>query len=214
MKNFILAGLLTMTTSLAVSVSAHAEVLTLAVSKMLLHQKNEAYSMLVQPIDAEHGSDKEYVAQANKVNNEFKTCMNPDTPPGGSPVAKFYRYKSPQLGDFCKKLTVAQCIDKVHGQQIEYCTQKVKLNTTDTTDKIHKIDTLAQAVPHGTTPGTSGNGCDDVKNHLKRLIAEKSALEARKKRLEAEIIRTFGEMAAHDAEFNRLRQDAEKQCGN
>lgn len=216
MKNFIAVGMFTMVTLLIVSVSADAEVLTLANSKVLLNQKNQAYPMIVQPIDPANASNPEYVAQVNKINSDFKACMSPDTPPPGSPIGRFHKYKSAQLGDYCDKLTVPQCIDKVHSQQVDYCKQKVKTTSKDSHAPVAASTPVAVAAPAAsqeTTPSQPGNECGDAKNDLKRLTAEKSALEARKKWLETEIIRIFGELAANDAAFNKARQKAERQCG-
>jgi hypothetical protein len=77
MRNTVIAGLLTLFTLLARSVSADAEVLNLATSKLLLKKKNETIPLIVLPIDADRASDKEYVARVNRINNEYKACLNP-----------------------------------------------------------------------------------------------------------------------------------------
>jgi hypothetical protein len=202
MKSVVSAGLFTLII-LSISVTSRAEVLTIAVSKALLKKKNETVPMIVEPLDASRTSDKEYVTLSNWANNAFKICMDTDTPPAGSPVYRFYTYKSPQLADFCTKLTVKQCIDKVHEQQVAFCKQKVQPSNNDKVEKIEIQETLQKL------PGTE---CGSAKNDLKRLNAEKTALETRKKKLEAEIIKVFGELAANDAAINKARQDAERQC--
>ena len=220
MKIKALASLLNLAMLLAFSLAANAEVLTLAKSKELLHLKNQTCPIIVQPVDPANASNPEYVALANKVNSAFKTCMNPATPLVGSPIGRFYKYRSAQLGDYCDKLTVSQCIDKVYGQQVDFCKQKVKLSNTDSVAQVAPLvanQNAPQAVqaphvaPKKTIPGQSGNDCDDSKINLQRLAGEKSALEARKKKLETEIIRIFGELAANEAATNRARQEAEKQ---
>jgi hypothetical protein len=211
MRNPYVAFLLAINLLLALSAPADAEVLNLATSKLLLQKKNETISMIVQPIDADRAADKKYVAQANRVNNAYKACLNPGAPPVGSPVYRFYKYKSPQLGDYCDKLSVQQCIDKVHDQQVAYCRQAVKQNNVAAIEKIQIPEPVEKVEIMKTIAGKPVHETGSAHIDLKRLTDEKSALEARKKKLESEIISIFGELAANEAEISKARKEVERE---
>ena len=177
----------------------HAESLTISAGKALLHQKNKSYPLIVHALDSGLISCKEYVEEANRANAAFKACMNPDSPPTGSPVARFNTYTSKPLGKFCDNLTALQCVDKVHGQQISYCQQAA----SPSNDKAYRQKALC-------TGQTGNQPHDDIKSIVKRLTEEKAALNERKKKLESEITTINAEIAAKDAKINEVTRETGK----
>ena len=64
---------------------------------------------------------REYNEAVKAAEAEARACLNPDTPPAGSPVAKFNALTNAQLAAFCGDKTLEACVANVLLEQKRFC---------------------------------------------------------------------------------------------
>lgn len=64
---------------------------------------------------------REYNEAVKAAEAEAKACLNPDSPPAGSPLAKFNALTNAQLGSFCGDKTLDACVAGVLLDQKKFC---------------------------------------------------------------------------------------------
>lgn len=168
-------------------------------AKNFLRQRYAAQSKIVFQHDASLASCGAYVQLITKANNDFRTCTNPDTPPPGSPVARFNAYTNMQLGQYCGNLTMQQCVDRVNAEQQQYCHQVV-MPIRQQAEKAKKECSEARAE------------CTQAKQKLAAFEQKMPALDARKKQLEAELAKVNAEINTTNQALTAARQEVQRQC--
>lgn len=64
---------------------------------------------------------REYNEAVKAAEAEAKACLDPDSPPAGSPVAKFNALNNTQLAAFCGDKTLDACVANVLLDQKKFC---------------------------------------------------------------------------------------------
>lgn len=169
-------------------------------AKNLMRQRHAVQPHVVFQHDASLGSCSAYVQLINKANADFRNCTNPDTPPPGSPIARFNAYSNMQLGQFCGNMTMQQCVDKVNADQQQYCHQLV-MPVRQQAERAKKECAEARAE------------CNQSKQRLAGLEQKMPGLDARKKQLEAELAKVNAEINATQQAIGAARQEVQRQCG-
>lgn len=171
-----------------------------AAAKNLMRQRHAVQPHIVFQHDANLASCSAYVQLINKANADFRNCTNPDTPPPGSPIARFNAYSNMQLGQFCGNLTMQQCVDKVNADQQQYCHQVVM-----------PVRQQAEAAKRECSQARAE--CNQAKQKLAGLEQKMPGLDARKKQLEAELAKVNAEINATQQAIGAARQEVQRQCG-
>lgn len=192
----LIAGLLVLSPLAAL---AAPPVVDPGAAKNFLRQRHALQPKIVFQHDASLASCSAYVQLIAKANNDFRACTNPDTPPPGSPVARFNAYTNMQLGQYCGNLTMQQCVDRVNGEQQQYCHQAV-MPIRQQAEKAKKECSEARVE------------CTQAKHKLTALEQKMPALDARKKQLEAELAKVNAEINTTNQALAAARQEVQRQC--
>lgn len=192
----IIAGMLLLS---PLAVLAAPPVVDPGAAKNFLRQRHALQPKIVFQHDASLASCSAYVQLIAKANNDFRACTNPDTPPPGSPVARFNAYSNMQLGQYCGNLTMQQCVDRVNGEQQQYCHQAV-MPIRQQAERAKKECSEARVE------------CTHAKQKLAVLEQKIPALDARKKQLEAELVKVNADIASTNQAVTAARQDVQRQC--
>ena len=176
-----------------------AQPIDLGAAKSLLRQRTVTLPPVVFQPDASLASCTNYISFLNKANQDFKACMNPDTPTAGSPVAKFNAYTNMQLAQYCGNKTMQQCVDQVNQEQNTFCNQLV-MPTRTQAEKAKQDCTQARVE------------CTTAKSKLEGLKKSKVEFEARKKQLEADLAKANADLATNTNAINAASAEVNKQC--
>lgn len=176
----------------------HSAVIDPNAAKMRLRQLHVATPPIVRP-DASLASCTAHNNQIALINNTYKGCTNPDTPPPGSPIFNFNAMTNIQLGSYCGSLPFDQCINKVNAEQKTFCDNKVQpLKAQDEKFKAECIQ--------------ANKECTAAKTKKQQIEKLHNELEAKKKQLETELQNVLHQLASNHMALQSANAEVGRQC--
>ncbi len=181
-----------------VPISGHAAVIDPNAAKLKLRQMHGVAPPIARA-DASLASCTAHNSQVALINNTYKACTNPDTPPPGSPIFNFNAMSNIQLGSYCGSLPFDQCINKVNAEQKTYCDNIVQ--PLKVQDEKFKAE-CAQA----------NRECTAAKARKQQVEKQHNDLEAKKKQLETELQSVLNQLASNHAALQSANAEVGRQC--
>lgn len=123
LRNLLLAGLSTLLG--AAALAAPPKTINPADAKAALRRATDAAIVDLRrdlpELKFEDPCAREYNEAVKAAEAEAKACLDPDSPPAGSPVAKFNALTNAQLAAFCGDKTLDACVASVLLDQKKFC---------------------------------------------------------------------------------------------
>lgn len=123
-RNLILAGFSTLVLG-ALASAAPPTTINPADAKAAVRKASDAALIELRrdlpELKFEDPCAREYNEAVKAAEAEAKACLNPDSPPAGSPLAKFNALTNAQLAAFCGDKTLDACVANVLLDQKKFC---------------------------------------------------------------------------------------------